>query len=177
MPNCPEGEYYRKSYTRKGVRVAGKCLRSQTRYASKTRVNRTRFRGFRKTKRALSSCPKGYIRRASFVRYTKSGKHTLVPEQCVRDMGVPGKGYRNGPGIGALRKGELAKHGYSKVNTMSMAARHAALAKAVKEFGSLGVWRKLNAVYVYTCRTAPEASKTFKADRDWVRATYGIKAF
>jgi hypothetical protein len=58
-----------------------------------------------------------------------------------------------------------------------MAARHAALAKAVKEFGSLGVWRKLNAVYVYTRRTAPEASKTFKADRDWVRATYGIKAF
>jgi hypothetical protein len=175
--NCPEGEYYRKSYTRKGVRIAGKCLRSQTRYASKTKVNHTRFRGFRKTKRALSACPKGYIRRASYVRYTKSGKHTLVPEQCIPDMGAPGKGYSNGPGIGTLRKGELAKHGYSKVSTLSMGARHAALDKAIKEFGSLGVWRKLNAVYVYTRRTAPEASKIFKADRDWIRVTYGIKAF
>jgi Family of unknown function (DUF5771) len=118
MVTCPEGEYYRKSYTRKGIRFAGKCLRST-------------------------------------MRSTR----------------------RNGPGIGKLRKGELAKYGYSKVSTLSLSARHAALDKAIKEFGSLGVWRKLNAVYVYTRRTAPDASKIFKADRDWIRVTYGIKAF
>lgn len=182
MTTCPRGKYYRKSYTRKlksgkGVRVAGRCLRSQTRYASPLKIDRTRFRGIRKTKRALKSCPKGYIPRASYVRYTKYGKHVLVPEQCIPDIGAPGKGLRGGPGIGPLRKGELAKYGYSKVPLLTVAQRHAALAKAVKEFGSLGVWRKLNAVSVYTRRTAPGVSKLFKEDMDWIRTTYGIKAF
>lgn len=182
MTDCPTGTYYRKSYTRKlksgkSIRVAGRCLRSQTRYASSTKVDRTRFRGIRKTKRALKSCPTGYITRAAYVRYTKSGKHTLVPEQCISDRGAPGKGFRGGPGIGPLRKGELAKHGYSKVTLLTVAQRHVALASAVKEFGSLGVWRKLNAVSVYTRRTSPGVSKLFKDDMDWIRNTYGIKAF
>jgi hypothetical protein len=92
-------------------------------------------------------------------------------------MGLPGKGYRDGPGIGALRKGELAKYGYEHVTQLSVAKRHAALEKAVAEYGSLGVWRKLLAVSVYTKRTAPPSSKIFKEDMDWVRAKFGIKAF
>ncbi len=181
---CGPGKFYRKSYTRKTrsgrrVRVAGACLRSQTRYASPLKVDRHRLRGFRKTKRALSSCPSGFIKRAAFVRYTKKGKHSLVPEQCIRNVGAPGKGYRGGPGsgIGALRTGELAKYGYTHVANMSVADRHAALAKAVQEYGPLGVWRKLNAVSVYTRRVSPAASRVFNADMDWVRAKYGIKAF
>jgi hypothetical protein len=177
MKSCPSGEIYRKSYTRKHTRVAGRCIRSQTR-SKPLQVDRTRFRGFRKSKRALKSCPSGYIKRTSYVRYTKKGKHTLVPEQCIRNVGAPGKGLRTGgPGIGRLRKGELAKFGYKNVLSMPVGARHAALTKAIAAYGSLTIWRKLNAVSVYTRRTSPGASAVFKADMDWIRAKFGIKAF
>ena len=134
-------------------------------------------------RRTLKTCPAGYIKRASYVR-SRAGKKTLVPEQCIRNVGAPGKGLRitsptgrKSPGIGPLRKGELAKHGYSDVVHKSVSERHAALEKAISEFGSLGVWRKLNAVQVYTRRLSPGASKVFKADMDWIRSKYGLKAF
>jgi hypothetical protein len=79
-------------------------------------------------------------------------------------------------GIGPLRKGELTKHGYSTFN--QTAKRHSALRKAVKEFGALGVYRKLNAVSKLGVRTMPTVAKTFKRNRNWVRKTYGpLKAF
>jgi hypothetical protein len=46
----------------------------------------------------------------------------------------------------------------------------------MQEYGSLTVWRKLNAVYVYTRRTSPSNSRIFKEDMDWIRTTFGIKA-
>jgi hypothetical protein len=134
------------------------------------------MRGYSLKRRTLKNCPKGYIKRASYVR-SRSGKKTLVPEQCIRNLGAPGKGLKGSPGIGTLRKGELAKHGYVDVVHKSVADRHASLEKAIKEFGSLGVWRKLNAVQVYTRRLSPGASKIFKADMDWIRGKYGLKAF
>jgi hypothetical protein len=174
---CGKGKIYRKSYTRKGKRIAGKCIRSQTRYSSRPSVSRTGLRGVRMSRRVLQSCPSGYIKRASYTRRSRSGRKSIVPEQCIRNVGAPGKGLRGGPGIGALRKGELAKYGYVNVVSMPLAARRTALAKAVDAYGSLGVWRKLNAVHVYTRRLSPASSKVFKADMDWIRNKYGIKAF
>ena len=178
---CKLGFRYRKSYTRSvrghKTRVAGKCIRSQTHYTNSLKLTRKRLRGVRLSRRTLRSCPAGYIKRAAFMRYTKKGKHSLVPEQCIRNIGAPGKGYRNGPGIGPLRKGELTKYGYKDVVHMPVADRHAALRKAVAEFGSLGVFRKLNAVHVYTRRVAPAASRVFKEDLEWIRKTFGLKAF
>ena len=174
---CKLGMFYRKSYTRKGRRVSGKCIRSQTHYKNSLRVTRERMKGVRMSRRALRVCPPGYIKRASYMRYTRKGKHTLVPEQCIRDIGAPGKGYKNGPGIGPLRKGELTKYGYKNVVHMPVAERRAALRKAVAEFGSLGVFRKINAVQVYTRRVAPAASRVFKEDMEWIRKTFGLKAF
>lgn len=107
-------------------------------------------------------CAKGFIKRAAFVRYTKKGKRTYVAEQCV-------------PGIGPLRKGELAKYGYTRVANMSVSERHKALDKAVAEFGSLTTWRKLNAIAVYTKRTAPGSSRVFKEDMEYIRSKYGVK--
>jgi hypothetical protein len=153
------------------MRVAGRC---QTRYASAIKQDRARFRGIRKSKRA---CPSGFIKRAAYVRYTKKYKHTFVPEQCIRNIGAPGKGFRGGPGIGSLRKGDLAKFGYKNVVSLSVTTRHTALTKAIEVYGSLTVWRKLNAVAVYTRRTSPGTSAVFKADMDWIRAKFGIKAF
>jgi hypothetical protein len=136
---------FRKSYTRKGIRVA---------------------------------CGKGHISRKAFVRYSTSGKRTLVRQGCVRNMGRPGKGLTTGgPGIGPLHKGELAQFGYEKVTSLSVSQRREALRKAVHVYGSLSVWRKLNAVHVYTRFMSPASSRVFKEDRDWVKTTFGIKAF
>lgn len=90
-------------------------------------------------------------------------------------MGAPGKGIRDGPGIGPLRKGELTRFGYEHVLKLSEKDRHAALTKAVEAYGSLTVWRKLNAVAVYTRRISPASSQTFKADMNWIRIKFGIK--
>jgi hypothetical protein len=60
---------------------------------------------------------------------------------------------------------------------MSLESRRSALEKAVDAYGSLTVWRKLNALSVYTRRTSPATSKAAKADMDWIRATWGLKAF
>jgi hypothetical protein len=141
-------------------------------------TDRTRMRGFSMKKRALSACPSGYIKRAAYVRTAKSGKRSHVPEQCIRNIGAPGKGLASGePGIGALRSGELARFGYSDVVHKSVAARHEALKKAIAAYGALSVWRKLNAVAVYTRRLSPASSAVFASDMAWIRKTHELKAF
>lgn len=77
---------------------------------------------------------------------------------------------RRGPTIGPLKKGSLGKVGYSEMR--SKTARHSALKKAVKKFGSTSTFRKLNAVGVLTKRTSKGKSKRFIADRNWVKKTY-----
>jgi hypothetical protein len=147
-------------------------------------------------------CPPGQVRRTAYTRrystgvrqrgYTvrrrngrayrvyPSASRMLVRSGCIRNRGLPGKGILRGgktmKTIGPLRKGELTKHGYSTKNkTMK---RQSALRKAVKEFGALGVYRKLNAVAKLGVRTMSRAAKTFKRNRNWVRKTYGpLKAF
>jgi hypothetical protein len=140
------------------------------------------IKGTRKQKRSglqrtLRKCPRGYIVRKAYVRYTKKGKHTVVPSTCVKDRGITGKGTRSGPGIGPLRKGELSKYGYENVVLLNIRQRRMALEKAIRQYGPLTTWRKLNAVYVYTRNTAPESSRVFKADMDWIRRTFSLKAF
>ena len=137
--------------------------------------------------RSLSrkNCPAGMIRKKAYVRkystavkrrgYTvkkKNGKEyrirpkaseMYVESKCIKDEGGPKKG----PGLfGPLRKGDLAKHGYSF--RRSNAERHAALRKAIEEYGATGVYRKLNAVTKLFARTHPTYSEHFKKDREWV---------
>lgn len=136
-----------------------------------------RLRGVPLTRRGPSACPPGQILRNPYVRIRR-GTRTFVPASCITNIGAPGKGMpTGGPGIGPLRTGDLSRFGYDHVTAMTQGARHLALAKAVNEYGSLTVWRKLNAVYIYTRRTAPASSRLFKADRDWVKERYGIAAF
>lgn len=98
-----------------------------------------------------------------------------MPSAAIVDVGYPGKGVlgTGKPGIGKLKEGELKAVGYSA--TAKASTRHRALTKAVKRYGALSTYRKLNAVAVYTKRTAPGASKTFKADRNWVGRKAGYK--
>ncbi len=178
---CPSGKFYRKTFTRKGRRIMGRCIRKQTtarvtsrKFAAATRRRMgIRMRGFRKSKRGVRSCPKGKVLRAAYVRLTKRGKRVAVPASCIPDVGAAGKGLRSGkPGIGTLKKGNLVRFGYQKIAGMDVAARRAALRKGVAAYGALTVWRKLNALSIYTRRTSPATSRAAKADMDWVRASY-----
>ncbi len=124
---------------------------------------------------ARKTCKRGMIRRVAYTRRVRSGKRITVKSGCIPDVGAPGKGLAAGkPGIGPLRVGELARFGYEHVTSLTTGRRHLALARAVSTYGALSVFRKLNAVYVYTRRTSPASSRIFKADRDWVKATYGV---
>lgn len=208
---CPPGFTYRKGYTRKntGTRVKGTCIRSTSPYknnikaleASRRKIMTSRLTRRRKSSVTRKRCPKGQIARASYVRrissnvaskgYTKkvrSGqivriypkrKSVFVESTCVKDLGKPGKLAVGAPKIGPLRKGELAKHGYSYKLPESI--RRAALEKAVKEYGPLNTYRKLNAVSKLTVKTSPVASAAFASDRNWIRSKYAtegqLKAF
>jgi hypothetical protein len=137
-----------------------------------------RMRGVRMTRRGIKSCPRSYIMRNAYMRYTKRGKHILVPAACIKDVGRRGKGLASGrPGIGILKQGNLTRYGYSKVATMAVSARRNALKKAVDAYGALTTWRKLNALAIYTRRSSPKTSHVVSADMNWIRSTWGLKAF
>ena len=141
-----------------------------------------------------SGCPKGYIKRRVYTRkfissvkttgFTVRRKGTVytvrpklntvrVPPACIKNRGLPGKGVKEGEGIGKLRKGELIKYGYQY--RLSDSLRQAALKKAIKRYGALSVYRKLDAVAKLSLRTAPDASGIFVKDRDWVRQNFEMK--
>ena len=77
-----------------------------------------------------------------------------------------------GKGIGPLKKGELGQFGYHNVLKVPMVKRHSMLDKAVHKYTALTIFRKLNALYVYTRRSSPGSSAIFFADRNWVREQY-----
>ncbi len=204
---CPSGYHKRKGYTVKktGTHVPPRCIRSTSPYAEsssdfKKRMARPQTMRLKRAKKPLTTtrkCPPGQISRKGYVRRFTSGvkasgytvkrkdgtTYTVYPKKaktyvksaCVKDLGLKGKA-APGQQIGPLRKGELKKHGY--VYRLPSEKRHNALRKAVTEYGALSVYRKLNAVAKLAQRTAPDASAAFKADRNWIRNTYGpLKAF
>ena len=78
------------------------------------------------------------------------------------------------PGIGKLHEGELGRYGYStKAKSLT---RHRALNKATRKYGPLSVYRKLNALAVYTKNSSPKTSKTVKADRNYIGRHHGYKS-
>ncbi len=109
------------------------------------------------------------IRRVAYTR--KTGRR--VPARMIRDMGAPGKWryeHMGAPGIGKLKPGLMTAVGYSA--SKRAPARHKAVDKAVKKYGKLSTLRKLNAVAVYTRRTSPKKSRTFKSDVKYVQKKY-----
>lgn len=140
-----------------------------------------------------SDCPKGYILRSGYTRkfrpsvkasgftvrrrgtvYTVRPKaNTIkVAASCIKNRGLPGKGSKEGR-IGSLRKGELIKYGYQY--RLSDSLRQTALKKAIKRYGALSVYRKLDAVAKLSVRTASDASKIFVRDRNWIRENFELK--
>jgi hypothetical protein len=138
------------------------------------------------------------IMQKGFEKKTKSGKvkivipnknkTIIVKTKCVKDKGLPGKGTQK---IGPLHKGELTKHGYQIFQksrsgnyifetdgkthkVVSQEKRRKALRKAIREYGALDVFRKLDAVAKLSVRTTPQGSKIWEEDRDWVKKTFEL---
>jgi hypothetical protein len=119
---------------------------------------------------------RGYtVKRASGKEYhiKPDKKSVYVKPSCIKDRGDPRvKTPAPGDRIGFLRKGELKKHGY--VYIKGREERHEALKKAIKEFGSLGVYRKLDIIAKLSKYRVPEASRVFKEDREWLKRNYEL---
>ena len=128
-------------------------------------------------------CPPGYHLREGYTR--KYGKNLQSTGFAVRRKGklfvvrpkgnsirvssscVKNKGKKNGSmRIGKLRKGDLIKYGYQY--RLSDHLRHEALKKAVKAYGVVSVYRKLDAVSKLSVTSAPDAHTIFVRDREWV---------
>jgi hypothetical protein len=187
LKGCPSGYQKRMTYKSRSGRIAPpRCVRASTMRANTKRKSRG---AGNTTVNVRKVCPPGKILRKAYVRrfrtnirergYTvKRGSQvykayprassTVVQAACIKDQGLPGKGPQE---IGPLRKGELLKYGYSYKK--SDLDRHEALRRAVKEFGVMGVYRKLDAVAKLSVRVAPRASSVFKKDRDWVKKRLG----
>ena len=121
------------------------------------------------------TCKRGTHPRKSYTRKAymrKTGVHIAPGEvhsqSCVRGYHGPGKG------IGPLKKGNLTKYGYS--TSKSSRSRHTALNAAVKYDGALPTYKRLNALSVYTRRSAPATSKAALADRNYIGLRYGYKS-
>ena len=101
------------------------------------------------------------IRRKAYTYVRRDGRRVHVPST----RGAPGR-------IGPLRKGLLGRYGYGNVKDMSLRARKAALARAVRELGRLHVEKSLIAASTYTKRTSPVSSRRFRANERWVASTF-----
>lgn len=118
----------------------------------------------------VKSCPKGQILRKGYSRksYKRSSgkrvKGSRVPPSCIRDIGSRGKGKKI---FKDLRVGSLTKHGYNLSKKYS--SRRTSLKKAVREYGTSSVIKKLNILNVYNKRKSPEIVKKVQGDMKFVR--------
>lgn len=115
-------------------------------------------------------CKSGEIKRASYTRkaYTRKDgvrvKAVRVASGCIVGTGTGLKV------IPKLVKGELKQFGYAASGTVR--SRHIALGKAIKEYGQLSVFRKLNALAVLNKNRAPSTAAIFRADTNWIKEKY-----
>lgn len=110
------------------------------------------------------------VPKATFKRGSKLVERKVYTYER-KDVGLPGKG----PKMILVEKGKLSKYGYSIKK--SEGTRREALKRAIKRYGALSVFRKLQAMVIVRKRTQPKAREIFEADRDWVRENYKVDGF
>ena len=120
------------------------------------------------------ACPPGKIRRMGYTALRK-GTTVRVKSSCIRDRGSKGRWQtvRRMMGIGPLSRGDLVSLGYS--HTKGTTARHQAVDAAVSKYGRASTVRKLNAIAVYSKRTAPSRSAVYKRDMRYVQKKFADK--
>ena len=112
---------------------------------------------------------KGYHRKAFVVH--RNGKRIKMKATYVspttftiKDRGRKGRGQKVIP----VRKGKLAPYHIS----LPEAERHRILARKVKTYGALSVFRALNAQVVFRKRIQRNEKAIFKKDAEWVRSKW-----
>lgn len=147
-----------------------------SRLASRTRRSKTSKRATRTTKLRSTRKMKSTLK----MKYTRANVKSILSRKTrfatrktkvfkpisASDWQVEHQTF----GIGPLKKGELSRFGYSSAKPAGQ--RDKSLDKAVSEYGSTSVFRKLNALYVYNRNRSPKMSTLFKKDRDYVKKTY-----
>jgi hypothetical protein len=148
---CPQGYGTRKSYIRKtGVSVREACVPLHVERASNTRRLGEHKR-----------CPEGDIPKASYMRKGANGSPPVyVPPTCIR---APSR-------IGILRRGDLKKYGYRY--DLPEKQRQEALVKAMKKYGILETFHKLNAIANISESTHKVPAERFREDATWVLGIY-----
>lgn len=128
------------------------------------------YQGFTSVKGG-DACPPGMILRSGYTAKRK-GTTYRVKRACIKDRGAKGRWQtvRRMMGIGPLSRGDLTSLGYS--HTKPTAERHAAVDKAVSKYGRAATIRKLNAIAVYSKRTAPTRAATYKRDMRYVQKKF-----
>ena len=102
---------------------------------------------------------KGYYRKdGTYVRPARVSPSTFK----IADRGAPGRGKK----VFKVKKGLLTRLGYHV--SLPARRRRAILKKADKLYGSVRLWRMLNAQHIYRKRT-DGIGKIFASDRDWVK--------
>jgi len=138
-----------------------------------------------KRRRLLTVKRKGYARRGYARRgftAVRDGLVKIPPTKVrasrvppttfkIKDVGAVGRGKKV---IKEIRRGLLKQLGYSVKKPAD--ERRTALRKADKNFGSIRLFKMLNAQVVLRKRTQPEARRVFVADRNWVGKTLLNKA-
>jgi len=115
-------------------------------------------------RRKLTVHRKGYHRKA----YTKrSGIHVKavhVPPATykIQDIGAVGRGKKLFP----VRKGLLKKFGYSV--HLPAEERREALRKADKAYGSVRLFKMINAQTLFRKRMPDGAKEAFQSDKEWI---------
>jgi hypothetical protein len=117
------------------------------------------------------ACPPGMILRMGYTAKRK-GTTYRVKRACIKDRGAKGRWQtvRRMMGIGPLSRGDLISLGYS--HTKPATERHVALDTAVSKYGRAATIRKLNAIAVYSKRTAPSRASTYKTDMHYVQKKF-----
>jgi hypothetical protein len=121
--------------------------------------------------KAASVISGGEFRRRGYT-VRRKGTTYRVKAAVIADRGARGRWQtvHRSRGIGPLKHGDLTKFGYS--HTKPTAERHAAIAKAVSAYGRTATIRKLNAIAVYSKRTAPSRAKTYRTDMHYVQKKF-----
>jgi len=135
------------------------------------------------------TCPPGTVKRKGYTRkfrqsITQSGftvrrkgkmytvrpktNAVYVPSSCIKARGPAGT-----KSFGKLRKGDLIKYGYQY--RLSDRLRHSALERAISVYKAINVFHILDLAAKSSIKSAPDASKTFVRDRNWVHEHYIYK--
>lgn len=188
---CPKGFILRKSYiTKKGTKVKENCIKStspfkgkRSNWQNKVILEKKKKSNIAQTKTGGPTlCPKGKILKKAYIRkaYTKKNGTKIakkyVSSRCIKtNKSQKQINYIKKRDPIILKQGRLGKFGYKDLKNIGVRKRRQALKKAIGEYGSLSIMRKINVLMVFS-RKNKELSNLYKSDKEWIYKNYDVKA-